>query len=270
MLVHLALDYDGANHRLHKEMWGHALGVCNYQKSDAANADLIVQWGVSYQNNLPTRGKKPVLILDFPYWNRRSRNTDEFYKVSLNGQHPTNYVMHENHDSTRYFETGGGEIKPWSDGGDFILLAGMGIKAARQNGYELGEWEEKAFKIIKSQTDKPVIYRPKPGRGAPRIHGTIYDDGTQSIEKALEGAYCLVCHHGNPTVTALQMGIPIYMNGFIGAASHLARHDLSDIHNHFKPDNRQQFLNNLAHWQFSIDEIKSGYVIQSFRKRGLI
>lgn len=269
MLIHLALDFDGANHRLHKELWSHAVAACGYRLTAADKADLIVQWGVTYQNNLPTRGNRPVFVLDFPYWNRRSRNTNEFYKVSLNGQHPTQYIMQEKLDSTRYYETDGAEIKPWQDGGDFILVAGMGIKAARQNGYQLGEWEEKAITAIKKQTDKKIIYRPKPGRGASILPFCEYDEGLQPIESVLDGAYCLVCHHGNPTIAALQAGVPIFMNGLIGAAGHLANHNLEDIHTHLKPA-REQFLYNLAHWQWSIGKIKCGEAIQSFKERGLI
>jgi hypothetical protein len=268
MQVNLSLDHDNVNHKLHKKLWAEAVRAKGFDFSSVDNADVIIQWGVTHQNRIPC--KKLVLVLDFPYWNRRERNTDEYYKVSLNGQHPTPYIMNESHDSSRYYATGGAEIKPWKDGGGYILVAGMGVKAANQNGYEVGEWEEKIIAIIKKQTDKEIIYRPKPNRKTPPINGTIYDDGKTTIDEAVAGAYCVVCHHGNPTISALQEGIPIFMNGAIGAASHCASFDFNQIHNHKKPDNREQLLYNLAHWQFSIDEIKSGAVFDSFISRGFI
>lgn len=271
MRVNLSLDHHGGNHELHKILWGDAIRAKGFQFSPIDNCDVVIQWGVSYQNRLETNSR--VLVLDFPYWNRgtkNNRNAGEYYKVSLNGQHPTPYIMKESHDSLRYHTSNGAEIKPWKEGGDYILVAGMGVKAANQNGYDVGEWEEKVIKIIKAQTDKTIIYRPKPNRKPRPIIGTVYDDGKISIEEMVQNAYCVVCHHGNPTVAALQAGVPIFMNGTIGAASHCASFDFNNIHNHKKPDNREQFLYNLAHWQFSIDEIRQGKVFDSFIERGLI
>lgn len=271
MKVCLALDYKGVNQSYHMGLWTEALRRKNFLKVDAEKADVIVQWGVTYQTefDLARSMGKPVLIIDFPYWNRAPRQGREYYKISLNGQHPTPYIMQESHDNERLIKTRGYELKPWREGGEYILVAGMGHKAAAQHGYKLGQWEEKIIDVIRKQTDLPIVYRPKPNRETPPIHGTVYDDGSRTIEEAVEKAYCVACHHGNPTIAALARGVPIFMNGLIGAAAHLARHDFSNIHDHFKPE-RQQFFNNLAHWQFSVDEIKSGSVFTSFRRRGFI
>lgn len=268
MRVNLSLDHRGINHELHKILWGEAIKAKGFEFSQFDNCDVVIQWGVTYQNKLGMG--KPVLVLDFPYWNRGDRQTTGSYKVSLNGQHPTPYVMNETHDSLRYYTSNGAEIKPWKDGGDYILVAGMGVKAANQNGHDVGGWEEKTIKLIKEQTDKTIIYRPKPNRKTPPIAGTVYDDGKRPIEDMVANACSVVCHHGNPTVAALQAGVPIFMNGSIGAASHCASFDFNDINNHRKPDNREQFLYNLAHWQFSIQKIRSGAVFDSFIRRGLI
>ncbi len=271
MRVHLAFNYAGLNHSYQKKLWEEAVRSMGWESSIVYNADLTVMWGPNPPFNQTRARKKPVLMIDFPYWNRRKdKNGEEFYKVSLNGQHPTPYIMTENHNSDRFFATGGTEPLPWKTGGDYILLAGMGPKAAHQFGYEQGQWERKIANIIKKQTDLPILYRPKPNRGGSSLVGTIYDNGQKSIAEVVSRAACVVCHHGNPTIDALWAGVPIFMNAHIGAASHLASFDFENINKPFKPDNRQQFFNNIAHWQFSVDEIKSGAVFKSFRDRGFI
>ncbi len=274
MKVHLGFDHLGINHSTQLELWRTALMAIGWEEAPVDKCDLTIMWGPNPEFDETRARGKPVLMIDFPYWNRggKARGPHDYYKVSLNGQHPTKYIFTEKHGPMRYKQTCGPEIKPWrKEGGDHILIAGMGIKATEQNGYAMGEWEQRAIAKIKSQTSLPIVYRPKPRQhGINAITGTIFDNGERSIELAIEGAHCVVCHHGNPAVIALALGIPIFMKANIGVATHLASFDLENIMKPVFPDNRQQFFNNLAYWQWSVEEIKSGAVLQSYKNRGLI
>lgn len=274
MKAHLAFGYEGINHQYHSGLWRTAVRSIGWEEAPLEQADLTVMWGPNPEYDATLARNKPVLMCDFPYWNRgdKNRNGHEYYKVSLNGQHPTPYIMKEKHNDDRYRQTKGPAISPWrSTPGEYILLAGMGLKAAKQFGHELGGWEEKIVGVIRQQTDMPIIYRPKPRQSPVRvIPGTIPDDGALPIDQVLPKAHAVVCHHGNPTVAALAAGIPIFMNGPIGAASHLASFDFDKINEPKYPDNRAEFLHNLAHWQWSVEEIKSGQVFRSYLERGLL
>lgn len=270
--VHLAFSHEGNNHHYQKPLWEKAIIAMNWVEADLRDADLVIMWGINPEFEQARLLNKPVLMIDFPYWNREKKKLgNEFYKVSLNGQHPTPYIMNEKHNPRRYYQTLGPHLRPWRTSGRYIMIAGMGVKAAQYYGYSLGGWETKIAQVIQRYTNMPIIYRPKPGqKPIVRIHDTTLDSGQFPIEQAMDNCHAVVCHHGNPTVTALARGIPIFMNGAIGAASHLASFDFDSL---LKPkffDNRQQFFNNISHWQWSVKEITSGAVLQSYLDRGLL
>lgn len=273
MKVCLAFNYLGINHEYHFNYWAKALQSLGWESVAVEEADVTVMWGPNYEFELTRARGRPVLMVDFPYWNRggKCRNGTEYYKISLNGQHPTPYIFTETHNSDRYIQTKGPEIKHWREKGTHILVAGMGVKATDQYGYDMGQWESRMIDKIKRQTDMPIFYRPKPNQKpiAP-IRGTQFDLGDRTIEQAVEGAHCVVCHHGNPAVVALAMGVPIFMVGPIGVASHLASFEFDKIMSPVFMDNRQQFFNNLAHWQWSVEEITSGRALKSYLERGLL
>lgn len=272
MKIHLALHYKGINHSYHFPLWQRGVRALGWIESPLEKADATVMWGPNPAFEETRLRDKPVLMLDFPYWNRGGKLRDgrEFYKVSVNGQHPTAFVMEENHTPERYIKTGGPAIQPWRVGGRTIMLAGMGMKAAKQRGYGIGEWERSIVEKLRNQTNKPIVYRPKPKQVVDRIPGTTFDGAIESIEFALRDTALVCCHHGNPTVAALAMGIPIIMNGNIGVASHFASFDFDNIKNVIRPDGREQFFYNLAHWQWSVKEIESGAALQSYKDRGFI
>ncbi len=272
MKVHLAFDFNGINHEYHLPLWRKAVRNLGWEQVPLEEADVTIMWGPNPPFDVTRARGKPVLMVDFPYWNRGGKLRDgrEFYKVSLNGQHPTQYIMEEKHSGSRYRTTAGPKIQPWREGGKTIMLAGMGMKAAKQNGYAVGAWERKVVAKLKKQTNMPIVFRPKPKQNVGKIPGTLHDLATDSIEFVLSDTALLCCHHGNPTVIALAMGIPIIMNGPIGVASHFASFDFSDITKVRRPEGREQFFHNLAHWQWSVKEIESGEALLSYRDRRLI
>jgi len=272
MKVSLAFDFKGINHTYHLPLWRKGLAAMGWIEAPFTSSDVTVMWGPNPPFDI-TRGRgKPVMMADFPYWNRggKNRNGQEYYKVSLNGQHPTPYIMEETHTPDRYNAINSPKIIPWRFDGKKILLAGTGLKAANQFGHGLGGWEKKAIEEIRKHTIDEIIYRPKPNQNAPRITGTTYDDGRIPLENMLADVRAVVCHHGNPSVIALAMGVPIFMNGSIGVASHFASFDLGKINNPRRPEGREKFFYNLAHWQWSVKEIESGAVFQSFLDRGFL
>jgi hypothetical protein len=273
MKVALLTDFKNVNCDYMRPIFKRGIASLAWQETNVENADFCILWGVKYHWQTLVNKKKKMLIADFPYWNRggKNRNGAEYYKISVNSQHPTKYILEEKHTPDRYLATNGLPIMPWKKTGDYILVAGMGVKAAMQNGHNIQGWEREAVRQLKQYTNLPIVYRPKPTiHPMPQIIGTTFDDGSRSIDEALSGAKALVCHHGNPTVTALAAGVPIFMNGFIGAASHFAEFDLSKINEPKFPDGREQFLYNLAHWQWSVEEIRSGEALLSYQKRGFI
>lgn len=274
MRVHLAFNYKGNNHKYQKGLWETAIKALGWQHSETVmDCDFVVMWGPNPPFPHAREKGKPVLMIDFPYWNRcgKDKTGTESYKISLNGQHPTDYIMLEKHSPDRYVKTGGPAIMPWREKGDFILFAGMGRKAAHQHGYSQGGWEAMTIDRIRRNTAMKIVYRPKPSKfKVPNVDSCQFDNGDKPIEEAMKGAHAMVCHHGNGTVLALAAGIPVFMNGPIGAASHLASFDFDNIMKPKFPDNREQFFANIAHWQWTVDEIEQGVAAMSYKERGFL
>ena len=272
MKVFLAFGHISVNTTYQLPLWRSAVQKMGWQEcKDIDDSDIVITWGVNPEAETARTQGKQLLMIDFPYWNRDPhRRGKEFYKISVAGQHPTQYIMKEKHSVDRYKATCGPAILPWKTGGKHIMIAGMGVKSARQYGYRPGEWEEQAFRIIRPQTFMPILYRPKPRQHQRQIRGALFDDGKNPIEPLIADSICVVCHHGNPTVDALAMGVPVVMNGMIGVAAHFANYDLYHIHDLRRYDGREQFFYNLSHWQWSVEEIKSASVLISYLDRGLI
>lgn len=271
--VFLCMDTHNVNSEYLRPFFIDAINKLGWRHSKLHECDFAIMWGPQPELTLCRNLNKPVLVCDFPYWNRGNKKRDgkEYYKISLNGQHPTEYLMKEKFNNERYLQTNSPEIMPWKKTGKYILLAGAGIKAQRQYKYSTQEWEKSVVNKIKPLTSLPIIYRPKPQKiDLPKIAGTTHDPGKGDIRNIIRNAYAVVCHHGNPTIDALSMGIPIFMNGKIGAASHLAELNLENINNPLYPDGREQFFYNLAYWQWSVSEIKNGTALRSYLERGLI
>lgn len=262
----IALSFICKRRLLLTRAWTSGVRLFGGRIAQVKDADIVVTWGLKTDvARLVDEGKK-VLVMDFPYWDRGRKGVQEVFKISLNGQHPTKYLMRESLGQGRKPPVGA----PWRERGDFVLVAGMGNQATVQYGYEKNEWESRAVKNIQDVTGMRIVYRSKPRKDFPGIPGCEYDDGSLPIDQAISGAHAVVCHHGNCAVEALIAGVPVFTTPDIGVGSLMAEHDMNKILTPRFPDNRQEFLNNLSFWQWSISEITAGLPLLSMRKRGLI
>ena len=214
---------------------------------------------------------KPVLVIDSGYIRR-----GEYFAVGLGGINAEADFKNANSPADR-FNALGVEIKPWREGGEYVLLCGQ-----RQIDITLPcpppQWAAVMRDVVRSVTDLPILYRPYPSEPAvhARIDGALPSRG--SFEDDLADAALLVTHTSNVVVTALLGGIPCVTTGkgvadrvvSIGLKSEpepplptwargkaaLIRHVL-DAPRHTLPD-RVPFFHDLAYAQWTKDEMKSG------------
>lgn len=214
---------------------------------------------------------KPVLVIDSGYIRR-----GEYYAVGLGGINAEADFKNAGSPPDR-FNALGVEIKPWRDGGEYVLLCGQ-----RQIDITLPcpppQWAAVMRDVIRSVTDLPILYRPYPSEPAvhARIAGALPSRG--SLEDDLAGAAMLVTHTSNVVVQALLDGIPCVTTGkgvadrvvsirlkpepepplpaWARGKAALIRHVL-DAPRHTLPD-RVPFFHDLAYAQWTEDEMKSG------------
>ena len=149
----------------------------------------------------------------------------------------------------------------------------MSDKSARVNSYRAEEYERKVIQKLKSITDRPIIYRPKPSWGGARpIDGVIYSSPAQKLSEVLPKCWAVVTHHSNVAIDALVSGVPVFVGDKDCAAGQLAKVDLNEIENPYYPsqEERLKLLNNLAFCQWMPVEMRRGLPWRYFKEIGVL
>lgn len=250
------------------------LARLGWQETGEEAAQVLITWGMRPGHREVRqrfeRAGKPVLVVDYPYWNRGGGKYQHgYYRITTDGLHPPQHFMDETLSADRYRATGGPEIQPWQSGGHFILLAGMGPKGAAHYGQAPHAWDTAAVRAIRRVTSREIMYRQKPSsKLRHRIRGTTQADETCPLTDLFPGCHALVTHHGNAALEALAAGIPVFVAD--GPAASLGCTDLSAIEQPVRPAHREAFFHNLAHWQWSLDDIRAGLPLTSYVMRGYV
>ncbi len=185
----------------------------------------------------------------------------EYWRVALNAHHPTERLFERKMSSERWDKLGI-TLAPWQRNvGGPIVLAGSSAKYHEFYGLkDPTRWGQKVITELRAQApEHQIIYRPKPSwRDAVPIDGSTYSDGDQTLEDVLRGAYCLVTHGSNAVFDAMIRGIPQVVLGD-AVTKHCSSFDLEmPWPRYCGEDLRQQWANNLAHYQYTLPEIAKG------------
>ena len=244
-------------------------------------ADVAVFYGLEGNTPRIFRDYKRIAkaaYVDLGYWGRvlPEDKWSGHHKIVINDRHPTDYFQNRRHDDSRVkqFRL---QLKMWResarfpDGHKHILLAGMGDKGAAAEGYDAEEWERWAIEKIREVTKRIIIYRPKPSwKSARPIVGKsiLYSPPKQKLDEVLHGAHAIVTHHSNVAIDGLIAGVPCFT--VKGVASKMGTNNLLMIEDPLFPEDRQQFLNDVAYCQWSVKEMREGIAWRDLKEEGLV
>jgi len=153
-------------------------------------------------------------------------------------------------------------IQPRHKGGRHILVIGQ-----RGGGYNdmamPNDWPEKIIHEIRAITDRPIHYRPHPGRERrPCSVPTGYREVSTKhpIAEALRGAHAAVVWTSNGATDALIWGVPVFYCGPAIAIQEVAQRGIQNIETPaiWQEAHQVDILQELAHRQFHISEIERG------------
>lgn len=212
---------------------------------------------------------KPVVYIDLGYWKRKlpGGGLEGYHKVSVNDRHPTAYFRNVQHSGDRFAQLGV-PIEPWRSGGDHILLAGLGAKAAGSLGLKAEEWERNAIAALRKVTDRPIIYRPKPSWDEARpIEGVGYS-WNEPLEVALHNCHAVVTRHSNTAVDAILAGIPAM--AWYGVAAPVTSQDYRDIEQLPRLEDRASWAADIAYTQWTVSEMRNGSVWRHLKQEALV
>jgi len=206
---------------------------------------------------------KPTIVLEVGGISRGST-----WKVGLNGINRDAFFGDAGNDSRRS-DLLNLRLKPWRNDGEHILICGQHDKSLQwHNMPRMSQWVMDTIEEIQKHTDRTIIFRPHPRcplphiekeyrnviRQDPRYVNGTYDD----FDMGFDNVWATVSYSSNPGIHSVLEGVP----AFVGPASlaYDAANDIDfmhDIENPLRPD-RQQWLNDYAWTEFTVEEIASG------------
>jgi len=204
---------------------------------------------------------KPTIVLEVGGIRRGST-----WKVGLNGINRDGDYIPNNFNNDRA-RTLGLELKPWRTDGTHILIAGQHDKSLQwQNMPRMSQWVMDTIENIQAHTDRPIIFRPHPRcrlesierqyknvyRQEPVHLSGTYDD----FDMKFNDIYCTVSWTSNPGIHSVIEGVPAYTSTS-SLAWDVSIKSLTNINNLPQPD-RQQWLNDYAHTEWTVEEISQG------------
>ena len=273
MKFSLWTDYGALNSKPVFDAFEHSLVSSGHSVThNDSNADVNVIWSVLFNgrmagNQAVWKQKKPTIVLEVGGINRGTT-----WKVGLNGINRDAYFGEQDNDRSRADHLGL-VCKPWRSNGDFILICGQHDKSLQWQGMpRMSNWFLETYDEIRKHTERPILFRPHPRcrlehieRGLKNVYrqqptqilGT-YDD----YDMGFNNVWATVSYSSNPGIHSVLAGVP----AFVGTSSlaYDVANDIDfmhDIENPMMPE-RQQWLNDYAHTEYTIEEISQGIPIK--------
>jgi len=224
--------------------------------------DLLVTW-TPWNNSIGHRAGehqkssgKDWIVFENGYLN--ASNGTRYYCAGLNG-----FNGHGDHrlytiDNSR-FDDLKIDIKDWSKNDGYILIVSQ--FGHRDTRYSMPvDWPNIIIEKIRKVTDRPILYRPKPGKL--RIPTKLYKNTTiasvdDPIDELIKGAHITVIWNSKAAIESLIAGVPVVVNAPIGISKPMGT-EVSNIESPYYPENRLEFFRELACSQWNEDEIYAG------------
>lgn len=217
---------------------------------NAARGTHVACWGWRQGQMLRNAGKQ-VLVMERGYVGDRFRYTS----LGWNGLNNRASFPEYPDDGGARFRRHGGAIRPWKDGGDYILILGQVRGDASLQGRNLTPWYQQVAHDAKRRFGKPVYFRAHPKshlRGYSEVPGVPSLDG--DLDTALSGALFTAAWNSNACLDSVLAGVPCLAGDAGTMAWDVCMHDLDDI---VRPA-REPLAHRIAWTQWAPDEIESG------------
>lgn len=151
------------------------------------------------------------------------------------------------------------KIKPWTRTGSVILIAAPDEKPCKHYGIQLDKWLDETICTIKQYTDRPIVVRQRTKTRSDRVISNTF-------EQALNDVFAVVTYNSAAGVEAVLNGVPAFVLAPAHAAQAVARTNLAEIENPYRPDWVYEWACYLSYCQFHVQELKSGYAINMLRE----
>ena len=234
--------------------------------------DVDVIWSVLFSGRMAQnkyiwerniKESKPTVVLEVGGIKRGVT-----WKVGLNGVNRDGYFGPAGMDDSRAISTGL-SLKPWRKDGEYILICGQHDKSLQWKDMpRMSNWVMQTITNLQKYTKRPIVFRPHPRcilpsiehefknvkRQAPKQIDNTYDD----FDMSFDNVWATISWSSNPGIHSIINGIP----AFVGPSSlaYPVANDIDFLHDIENPmtSDRQQWLNDYAWTEFSLEEISQG------------
>jgi hypothetical protein len=235
------------------------------------NADVAVIWSVLWYGRMSknkavwdhfTKQGKPIIVLEVGALKRNIT-----WKVAVGGINNEAYFGHTTNNDNARLTSLGITVQDWKDTKDTNSIIICGQHQASHQWRHMppaSDWIANTIREIRQYTDRLIKVRSHPrhpfnfnNKWSNVIESTpkridivqdFYDFGAE-----LSNAHCVVNWSSNPAIEAALAGVPVF-TGPDSLAHAVANHSFDTIETPIKP-NRQQWANDLAYTEWTVDEI---------------
>jgi hypothetical protein len=241
------------------------------------NSDIDVIWSVLFHGRMTgnkaiwDRAKaknKNVIVLEVGGIKRGTT-----WKVGLNGINRDAYFGELGNSSDRANSLNL-SCKPWRRHGDYVLICGQHDKSLQWNAMpRMSSWVIDIIEQVQRFTTRPILFRPHPRcplhdiehqfknvfRQNPNKMLNSYDDYDLSFAQA----HAVISHSSNPGPQAILAGVPAFVS--TSSLAYEAANDIDFLHDIEEPimPDRQQWLNDYAYTEYTIEEIAQGIPLKN-------
>ena len=215
------------------------------------------------------------------------KNTDNpgyWLRYSYDGIFPnTGEYCNQNPNPDRWKEIQrhfGVRLVDWRTKGDHILLCLQRDGGWSMAGWDVLDWAIKTITEIRKYSDRPIRVRPHPGDKRAvkycerlmklcigrRLLNVHLSDKDSSLMHDFKNCWAVVCYNSSPSVAAAIEGIPVFVTDPARSqAKDVASSEIFRIENPVTP-NRQQWIERIAQFHWSHEELKSGLCWEHMKK----
>lgn len=225
------------------------------------------------------------LCIETPLLNRKILQPNQYYRIGFNGflNRSAEWGEIKNYPDDR-FKKLGLRYDGWRrNRGDKIVVALQLAGDASLRNNDINEWCFDVLKELREHTDRPIEVRTHPGisdKGWSN-HESLFKkfafSGIKNVafvngrevkwEDQIFDAHCLISYTSGLSIDAIYNGIPVIACDQGNFAWDISDRKISNIENLQlqKEEVIQQWLNNLAYYQWNKQEMESGEVYLHFK-----
>jgi hypothetical protein len=236
-------------------------------EENSMDSDVVVVWSVLWQGRMAKneavyrhycKQHKPVVVLEVGALNR-----DATWKVMVN--HTTADGMHGGmHKELDYDRPGklGIKLRTPNKPKDHIVIAMQHTKSLQTQGVDLTHWANNQIAQLKQYTDRPIHIRPHPRHS---INTAQFRNVKIELPQKLSNTYdsfdfdlnvhAVVNYNSGPGIQGAINGTRVVVDET--SLAYPVSINVSEIENAYIKD-RTQWLVEMCHTEFTLDEIKQG------------